>query len=118
MTEERYIEGEGANSYEVINVEYELSDTTLEITAFIRKTEESDDCNGEGDGFNTLHDQVNELRRKTQHPQKLSDKGPLNRVKGLPEVNLHKSFRRGSLFTILPKQLLNQIYAIRHSPTS
>ena len=51
QAKERYVEGEGANSYEVINVDYELNDTTLEITAFIQKTEESDDCNGEGDHF-------------------------------------------------------------------
>jgi ribosomal protein L37E len=45
----RYIEG--ANSYEVVDVEYHLDDTELEIIAYIRKTEESDDCDGEGDRF-------------------------------------------------------------------
>ena len=46
---ERYIEG--TNSYEVVDVEYELHGTELEITAFVQKTAEGKDCDGEGDRF-------------------------------------------------------------------
>jgi hypothetical protein len=41
---------------------------------------------------------------------------PLNRIKGLPEVNFQKATGRRTFPTILPEKFLNKINVITHEP--
>jgi hypothetical protein len=47
-------------------------------------------------------------------PKEIPQENPLNRVKGLSKINLHKTARRRSFPAILLKKLLDQINIITH----
>ena len=55
---------------------------------------------------------------EAKEQEELIKEGPLNRVKGFPEVNLSHTSRRSPLPTIVPKQFLHEMDVIRHTPAT
>ena len=48
--------------------------------------------------------------------KKLSEKDPLHQIKGFPEIYFYEAPGKGSLPTIMPKELLSQVNVIDHIP--
>jgi hypothetical protein len=55
---------------------------------------------------------------ETQKMKKLSEKDPLHRIKGFPEIYFYEAPGRGSLPAIMHEELLGQVNVIDHIPPS